>query len=190
MNNQVLLGQFFYHIEGLRKNWKWFLGLGILLIVLGLISIAYSSFVTLFSIVLFGVLLLLSGISQLIFSFWARKWSGFFLSTLAGILYTVTGILLISKPIAGAMTLTLLFASFCLLAGLFRIVGSLMLNFDNRWWVLLNGIITFLLGILILADWPEAALWVFGLFIGIDLIFTGWAWIFLALTAKNYTPLP
>jgi uncharacterized membrane protein HdeD (DUF308 family) len=44
-----------------------------------------------------------------------------------------------------------------------------------------DGLITFVLGVLVLAQWPASGLWVIGLFIGIDLIFYGAAWIALAL---------
>ncbi len=47
------------------------------------------------------------------------------------------------------------------------------------------GIITFVLGLLVLAQWPASGLWVIGLFVGIDLIFYGCAWIALALELRT-----
>ncbi len=44
-----------------------------------------------------------------------------------------------------------------------------------------NGGVTLLLGIIIHRQLPEAALWVIGLFIGIEMIFNGWAWIMMSL---------
>jgi uncharacterized membrane protein HdeD (DUF308 family) len=41
------------------------------------------------------------------------------------------------------------------------------------------------LGLLILSAWPASGLWVIGLFIGIDLIFYGLAWIALALGLRS-----
>jgi uncharacterized membrane protein HdeD (DUF308 family) len=54
--------------------------------------------------------------------------------------------------------------------------------------MLLNGLVTLLLGISIWRQWPESSLWVIGLFIGIDLIFAGWSWIMLALAVKSVAP--
>ena len=39
-----------------------------------------------------------------------------------------------------------------------------------------------------LREFPESALWVIGLFVGIDLIFAGWTWIFLALGIRRAFP--
>jgi uncharacterized membrane protein HdeD (DUF308 family) len=60
-------------------------------------------------------------------------------------------------------------------SGLFRIIVALSERFYGWGWVLLNGIITLVLGILIWRGWPDAAFWVIGLFVGIDMLFAGWS---------------
>lgn len=72
-----------------------------------------------------------------------------------------------------------------MVGGLFRIIGSLAYRFPHWGWVLVGGVINLVLGIMIWQQWPEAAFWVIGLFVGIDLIFTGWTWVMLALGIKN-----
>lgn len=181
---QFLRGDF-NAVESLRKNWGWFLALGILLVILGLFAISSAYFVTWLSIIFLGSLLLIGGIAQLIYSFFALKWSGFFLSLLAGVLYTVTGFLLVRNPTLGALTLTLLLASFYVVSGFFRIVGSLTMRFQHWGWLLFSGIISLLLGILIFAEWPYTGLWVIGLFIGIDMIILGWTWIIISVAAQR-----
>lgn len=176
----------FRNQEGLRRNWIWFLILGIILIVLGIAAIGHTVYTTVASIVFLGILLLISGILQTVYSFWARKWTGFFLSLLAGVLYVVVGSLFIAKPLSGALGLTLLLGSFYVVGGSFRIIGSIMTRFDYWGWSLFSGVITLLLGILILAGWPETGLWIIGLFIGIDLIIFGWVWVVLALAVKSH----
>jgi uncharacterized membrane protein HdeD (DUF308 family) len=52
---------------------------------------------------------------------------------------------------------------------------------------LLHGVVDLILGLLILNAWPEASLWVIGLFVGIDLVFQGWSWIILALSVRTYS---
>ncbi len=192
MNNNradlAIFTKYFCDLENLRKQWKWFLLMGILMMVLGFLAIGASTAVTLVSVVLLGSVLLAGGIIQIAYAFWARQWSGFFFSLLAGIIYTVTGFLLIVHPTAGALSLTLLLAAFYIIGGLFRIVGSLMMQFEQWGWALLSGIIKFVLGVLIWMGWPETGLWVFGLFIGIDLVFYGWFWVLLSLEAKKLSP--
>jgi uncharacterized membrane protein HdeD (DUF308 family) len=178
------LSNFLRDSEEARKNWGWFLALGILLILLG-IGVASSAYVsTIFSVFLLGFFLLSAGIVQIIQAFLARKWSGFFLSLLLGCLYLITGFLLATKPQAAAISLTLWIAALLLIAGVFRMVTSLLLRFEQWGWVFFNGLITFLLGLMIYSNWPLAGLWIIGLFLGIDLILSGWSWIWLALTAR------
>lgn len=175
----------FSAFEEMRKKWGWFLALGILLIVLGFFAISSAVAVTWLTVEFLGFLLLIGGIAQFIYSFFALKWSGFFLSLLAGILYSVTGFLMVKNPALSALTLTLLLASFYTVAGVFRIIGALTTRFQHWGWVLTSGIISLLLGILIFAEWPISGLWVIGLFIGIDMIFVGWAWVIISLAAHN-----
>lgn len=175
----------FTSLEHLRKQWNWFLLFGIILMVLGLLSIAASTFVTLATVVFLGTLLLIGGVVQIGYTFTVRQWSGFFLSLLSGILYAVVGFLLLAHPTAGALSLTLLLAAFYIVGGIFRIVGSAMMQFEHWGWALFSGIVKLALGLLIWLGWPATGLWVFGLFIGIDLLFYGWFWVLLSLTARK-----
>lgn len=129
-----------------------------------------------------GAFLIVAGLVQ-VFQRMARAWSGFFLSLLLGVLYTVTGILCLAKPAVMAVGLTLWIAAFFFIAGIFRMSTSAYLRFRHWGWVFFNGLVTFILGVLIISEWPISGLWVIGLFIGIDLIFAGWAWVLLSLTA-------
>ena len=83
------------------------------------------------------------------------------------------------------LLLTKFIAIFLIVSGLFRSVSALFLQFHDWGWVLLNGVVTLLLGIIINRQMPEAALWVIGLFIGIEMIFNGWSWVMLAIGLKT-----
>ena len=76
---------------------------------------------------------------------------------------------------------TMLMAVFFLVSGLFQFIGSIWVLLPGWGWQAVDGIIAIVLGLLVLAQWPTSGLWVIGLFIGIDLIFYGAAWIALAL---------
>jgi uncharacterized membrane protein HdeD (DUF308 family) len=173
------------NVEEFRRNTNWFLALGIILIILGTIALGRSIFVTLASMVFLGWILIIGGVVEAGQAFWQRQWGGFFLHLLGGVLYVIVGFMVVANPQTGAMALTLLIALFFLIAGSFRIIGSLTMRFPEWRWILLNGIVTFLLGLLIWKQWPSSALWVIGLFIGIDLILTGVSWVMLSLTAKR-----
>lgn len=172
-------------IQEIAQHWKWFLGLGIVSIILGTFALGSSVLVTLASVVLFGWILLLMGGIEVGHSFWQRQWGGFFLHLVNGILSIVVGFLLATNPGASAVVLTLLLAMFFMAGGLFRILTALMMRFPSWGWRLLNGVVTLVLGILIWNQWPLSGLWVIGLFVGIDLIFSGWSSVMLALAARR-----
>lgn len=172
-------------IQEIAQHWKWFLGLGIVSIILGTFALGSSVLVTLASVVLFGWILLLMGGIEVGHSFWQRQWGGFFLHLVNGILSIVVGFLLATNPGASAVVLTLLLAMFFMAGGLFRILTALMMRFPSWGWRLLNGVVTLVPGILIWNQWPLSGLWVIGLFVGIDLIFSGWSSVMLALVARR-----
>ena len=104
---------------------------------------------------------------------------------------TTTGTVLPDKtgllrgPILGAVVLTLLLATYFLVAGVFRIVAAAVLHLPNRGWVLFNGIVTLALGIITWGGWPASSFWVIGLYLGITLILSGFARIMLALALRT-----
>ncbi len=174
-------------IETLRSNRLWFLILGIAMVVIGTFAIGWACIatVTVTAMWLFGFLLLASGIAEIVHSFWIGRWSGMLVHLLIGVLYALVGFLVIDQPASAAVQVTLLIAIFLMVGGLFRIVLAVSERFTGWGWVLLNGAVTFLLGLLIYKQWPGSSLWVIGLFIGIDLIFNGWAWIGLWLGLRR-----
>ena len=89
--------------------------------------------------------------------------------------------MIVTRPLLGAEVVTAVMAVFFLISGLFQFIGSLWVALPGWGWQALDGIIAFVLGLLVLAQWPASGLWVIGLFLGIDLIFYGAAWIALAL---------
>jgi uncharacterized membrane protein HdeD (DUF308 family) len=169
----------------LRRNWGWLLAWGVALIVVGLIAIGFSFSATLGTVVAFGVLAIVGGGAEIVSSFWARKWGGLVLKLLAGVLYIVVGLLMIAHPVGAAAGLTLMIAAALMVSGLLRIIVAVMHRFSGWPWVVLNGVITLVLGVMIWRQWPESALWVIGLFLGIDLLFSGWSWVMLALAVRS-----
>lgn len=172
-------------VGALRRNWGWLLAWGMALIVIGLLAIGFSFSATLGTVVAFGVLAMVGGAAEIVGGFWARQWGGLVLKLLAGVLYIVVGMLMLAHPIGAAAGLTLMIAAALMISGLLRIIVAVMHRFSGWPWVLLNGVITLVLGVMIWRQWPESALWVIGLFLGIDLVFSGWTWVMLALAVRS-----
>jgi uncharacterized membrane protein HdeD (DUF308 family) len=162
-------------------NWGWFLAFGIVLLLLGIAAVARSVTATVASMVFFGWLLVFAGLVEFVNAFMVGKWAGFFLHLLVAMLFGVTGVLMVMKPVISAEAATFLMSMLFLVTGLYQFVAALWTHLHGWGWQALNGVITAVMGILLLAEWPVSGLWVIGLFVGIDLIVYGCAWIALAL---------
>lgn len=179
-----------HELEHMAAHWWWFFLLGVLMAAGGTAAIVFPAVMvetSLFVPVLIGVLLMASGIATIISSFWAGRWGGFLLQLLVGILYLACGFVFAENPFESAKMLTLFIAIAFIVMGIFRTTASLVIQFPQWGWALLNGVVTLLAGIVIYRSLPEGALWVVGLLIGLELLFNGWTWIMIsfALRALN-----
>ncbi len=170
-----------HELHQLRHQWWCFLLLGVALVVLGSFCIVEPLVPSLASVVILGFLLMAAGITQVVSAFWAGKWSGMLIHLLIGVLYVVVGYMIVDAPVVNMVLITKFIAIFLIISGAFRIISALLVRFPDWGWVLLNGGVTLLLGIIINRQLPQSALWVIGLFIGIELMFNGWAWVMLAI---------
>ena len=167
------------------QYWGWFLAFGIGVLVLGIAAIVRAVAATVVSMLFFGWLLVLASGIEIAQAVMVGHWAGFFLHLLAAVLFGVTGLLIVMRPLISAEVATVFMAMFFLIGGLFQLVGAVAVALPGWGWQAADGIITFVLGLLVLAQWPASGLWVIGLFIGIDLIFYGCAWIALALGLRT-----
>jgi uncharacterized membrane protein HdeD (DUF308 family) len=170
----------------LHRVWWQLLGLGVISVIVGLLAISATFIATMASVMVFGILLIVAGITEIVHSFVARSGRSFALHVLAAVLYLFAGVFIIEDPVQAAVVLTLFLAASFLVGGVLRVLFSFSLDSPSRSWVLLNGVIDVILGIMIFNRWPEASLWVIGLFVGIDLLFNGWTWIVLGWTLRSH----
>lgn len=173
-----------HELHAVRDHWWCFLAMGIALVVMGSLAITVPYIAGTAAVMVFGFLLLAGGVTQVVSSFWSGKWSGMLLHLLVGIMYLVVGLMIVEDPAQNMVLLTKLIAIFLIVTGIFEVVGALVHRFHGWGWVLLNGCVTLLLGVLINKGWPANTQWVIGLFIGIEMIFNGWGWIMLSLGLK------
>ncbi|MEE9287606.1 MAG: HdeD family acid-resistance protein [Gammaproteobacteria bacterium] len=172
--------------DALAKNWGWFLGLGIVWIVLGTTAIIAPYMATLTIELLVGSLFLVGGIAQLVQAFTGRNWKGFALHILGAILAVVAGGLLLWSPLGGVITLTLLLIAYFIADGMFKIMLAFQVRPELNWgWLLFSGIIAMILAGLIWANFPGSAAWAIGLLVGINMIFGGWTLVMLAMAARS-----
>ena len=141
---------------------------------------------TLASVLFFGVLLIVGGLSQLLQAIKCKGWKSVLWHVVIALLYVVAGSVIVIDPILASVTLTLVLAGILIAVGVFRIIMALQLQPVDGWfWPLLSGLVSILQGGMIIAQWPLSGFWVIGLFVAIELIFNGWASVFIALAARR-----
>ena len=176
-------------MDALQRGWGWFVGLGAVLVVLGIVVIASPIVATMAIELLVGWILVIGGVLQIVQALRARGWRGFLLHLVGGILYLLVGVLLLYDPLGGALALTLVLTAFLVVQGIVQIVIAVQIRPTRNWgWLLASGVITLLLGLLIWSGWPSSALWVIGLLVGIHLVVTGASLIMLGLAARTGDP--
>ncbi len=172
--------------KDINKNVNGSLITGVLLAVLGIIAIAAPNFTTLFAETWIAVILIFAGFTKLVYATQTRERGGFLWKLLLSGLYIATGIMLFVYPYTGVLTLTLLLGTFLVTEGTFELILAFQLRPQENWtWVLVDGIITLVLGAMIWFQWPFNAPWVIGTLVGISIIFTGISRVMLALNARS-----
>lgn len=171
--------------QELRHSRGWIVTFGCLFVLIGMIAIMYSVIATLVSVIFLAGLLITGGVVEAAYVIRHREHSHVLLYLLEALLAIIVGALLLQSPARGAIVLTLLLAIYFLIAGVFRITGAITLHLPHRAWLLASGIVNVALGIIVWGGWPVSGLWVLGVLIGINMIFSGWARIMLALAVKS-----
>lgn len=171
--------------EELRRCWGWLLFLGIVLILMGTVALGLPLLATISAVLIYGWVLLIGGVFEVVAAFGAQRWGGFFLHLLAGVIDVVLGGMFLRHPDQGAIVLTLFLAIGFLIGGVFRVAAAVSMRFPNWGWTVLSGFVTALAGALIWAQWPWDSWNIIGLFVGIQLLFYGWSAVMLALAAKS-----
>ena len=169
-----------------KKITGWYVVAAVLFIVLGLFAIIEPAVAGLAVALLVGWLLIFGGASHLIGAFKGGGAKQVIFQLLIGIIYLISGFYCLTHPLLAIGTLTLLLASVILVEGVLEIISYFRLKGeDASGWMLLNGIITLLLGGLIWFHWPSSSIWAIGILLGVNLLMTGMARLTFGLAARK-----
>ena len=162
----------------LRAKSGWIIALGVVYLIAGFIALGSVAMATVASVLIVGVMMIVVGVAEVFNAFQVKSWGKFLLWGLLGVLYIVAGFVTFQNPLLAAALLTLILGAALVASGIMRIILAFSMKREAPWiWVVLSGVITLLLGLLILARWPVSSLYILGLFLGIDLIMAGAGWI-------------
>ena len=181
-------------IDGIRRqmaatihaHWKLLLAQGIVMMALGFLAVAEPNVATIAIGIFVGWLFFIGGIFRALSVWQSRGMPGFAWSLLTALLAILLGLILIFRPLAGVLTLTMVLIAFFILEGITAIALAVQHREHLRsWgWVLFSGIIDLLLACLIWAGWPSSADWAIGLLVGINMLFFGLSLVMTALAAR------
>lgn len=171
----------------LKQSTGWIIALSIALIILGILAILMPTIASAFFTSVMGWITLISGVLMIVQSFRSKPVKGFWLNLIVGIFYVIAGLYILFNLVAAVAALTLAFGILFIAEGIVTII----MGFTNRagrsmfWLVILNGIVTLILGIMVLNRWPSSALWLIGLYVGISLLFSGISLLAAGLAARR-----
>jgi uncharacterized membrane protein HdeD (DUF308 family) len=173
-------------VEVLRAKWGWVVALGTIYLLSGLIALYSVATATVASVFVVGIMMLIAGAAEVINAFQMKSWGKFFFWILLGVLYILAGFVTFENPLLAAALLTLMLGAALVASGIMRIILAFSMREETPWiGVIFSGVITLVLGLVILAHWPVSSLYILGLFLGIDLVFAGVGWIGIGLGLKN-----
>lgn len=169
-----------------KKSVGWSIGLSILMIVAGFLAIAVPQAAGIAVNLLVAWLLVFSGATHLVFAWHMRTTGAVLWELLLGILYVFVGAFLLFRPVAGLASLTLALAIYLFAEGVLELVLSFRLRpMPGSGWLLFDGVITLVLGVMIWRTWPSSTEWFIGTLVGLSMLFSGITRLMLSLAARR-----
>lgn len=169
-----------------KESVGWSIGLSVLMILAGVLAIVIPPAAGIAVLVVMAWLLMLSGAVHLVFAWQTRTAGGMIWELLLGILYIFVGVYALLHPVAGLASLTLVLALYLFAEGVLELIMGFRLRpMPGSGWLLFDGIVTLVLGILIWRSWPSSTEWVIGTLVGISMLFSGTARLSLSLAARR-----
>lgn len=173
-------------VGAVGKASGWSMLWGILMFICGILAISVPLASSIGIVILLAWLILFAGICHLIFAFQSHSVGGFLWQVLLAVVYGTAGIYMLMNPLLGVLSLTLLLAVFLLFEGVLELaLYSRIRRVRHTGWVLFDGIVTLILGILIWMQWPSSSVWVIGTLVGISLMFSGISRFMLSLAVRG-----
>lgn len=164
----------------------WSIIWGVLLIVFGMLAIGSPFLAAVAVTAVIAWLLILAGIVHAILAFHVHRAGSVVWKLLVGLAYLFFGIYLLMHPVLGVASLTLVIAALFLIEGILDIVLFFqMRSMRGSGWLLGDGIITLLLGLLIYLQWPSSSVWAIGTLVGVSMIISGITRVMFSLAARK-----
>jgi uncharacterized membrane protein HdeD (DUF308 family) len=169
-----------------RRTHGWSVVWGVLLILFGLLAVALPLASSFGVVLVVGWMLVFSSAVQMLHAFQSNGVGHIVWKILVAVLYVGVGIYFLKNPMLGIAALTLAIGFFFLAEG----VMDLAAYFKERkvrgsGWILLDGIVTLILGVMIWQHWPASSIWATGTLVGVSMVMTGVTRLMISVANRN-----
>ena len=164
------------------RSRSWMVALGIVTIIMGSAAILFPLFGSLAVAMVIGITFVVAGIAQIIAAFSHPKWGVRILTFIVGVLCLLAGIFLLSNPVDGIFALTIVVAAIFLAEGILKTIYAFRMRpLPGSGWLLFDGILSVVLGLMLWVQFPSSALWALGILAGISILISGWTMVMLGV---------
>jgi uncharacterized membrane protein HdeD (DUF308 family) len=174
-----------YYADSPQRGSSRIIFLGCVYVLLGVLALAFASATTLAAVVTLGVVLLVAGVAEIIYAIQGRKKGQLWPHLAFGCLALICGGLILANPIENTLGFTLIAGFLLIASGLAKTIGAFTERSSGWGWYAANGIISIILGAMVLRAFPVSAFWTIGVFVGVDLLVAGATLVGLGTSAKR-----
>lgn len=169
-----------------RRITGWYFAAAVLFTLAGMFAIIEPAVAGLGVTLLVGWLLIFGGVTHFVGAFEGGGAKRVVLQVLAGIIYLVGGFYCLTHTLLAIGTLTVLLAAVITVGGVLEIVSYFRLRSEGASrWVLFNGLVGLVLGMMIMLHWPSSSVWAIGTLVGVHLVATGMTRLMLGLAIRR-----
>jgi len=173
-------------VTGIKRASAWSIVLGVLIIVLGIIAMMAPLATGIVAVSILGWTAIIGGVAQIFYAFRTHTGERTALEVILGLVYSVAGFYIVSHPLAGLLTVTLLLGFLLVGYGLVAVLLAFRMRPSPGWgWVMFDAVVTLFLGFMIMAHWPLNSAWVIGTLFGISILFSGITRLIVSLGVRR-----
>ncbi len=173
-------------MKALHASSGWIIAFAIIAMLAGVVALGSVVMATASAVIIVGIMMLVAGFAEIVTAFSAKGWGRFFYWLVLGALYVFAGLICLQNPFAAATILTLALGIALIVSGLLRIYLATHMRHGTPWgWVAFSGVLSLLLGLIIVAHWPYSSFYVLGILLGVDLIMIGSTWLAMGLALRK-----
>ncbi|MEQ9694286.1 DUF308 domain-containing protein [Shimia sp. SDUM112013] len=166
-------------------NWIIMLIAGLLSVVAGFVALANPFGASLVATAIAGWSFLILGILQVFAAFGAEGWGGKIWGLLLGIIAVFLGVNILGEPLSSMIALTIVVGIMFVMSGVFKIIFGFGIEGGMKWAVVLSGVISLILGGMVLTNIPGSAVVALGTLLAVELLSNGISMIAMAFAVKQ-----